>query len=272
MKMQSHAIQYTIHNTLDLQHCIHKIFAKWFNLLTVIKVCQAIIRAGYFPFLVTKSRVDNVTATTLNSAEKKTKADTHTTRLTLRQPKSKFVHFQLDLGAHGEHRTQVLRLGLRLLSLSRFGRGVPQSWPRASVYEVRAPEGDLAGELRAILCICRLQKQNGCPGTDMQLITPFPQNQIHRLLSPQDACSEADGARISGRRIRVTLALPRNKGPRNRFVADRHRGEENTEQSRERFISFYFLFPFIFRWPKVLNRRFFPNMWFTLHQGHFKRL
>ena len=44
--------------------------------------------------------------------------------------------------------------------------------------------------------------------------------------SSQDACTEADGARIAGRRIRVTQALPRNKGPRNRFVADRYRGGE----------------------------------------------
>ena len=47
--------------------------------------------------------------------------------------------------------------------------------------------------------------------------------------SSQDACTEADGARIAGRRIRVTQALPRNKGPRNRFVADRYRGGEQIQ-------------------------------------------
>ena len=47
---------------------------------------------------------------------------------------------------------------------SRFGRGVPQSRPGESLHEVRAAQGDLAGELRAILRICRLQKQIGCSG------------------------------------------------------------------------------------------------------------
>ena len=40
----------------------------------------------------------------------------------------------------------------------------------------------------------------------------------------KDACTGADGTRIAGRRIRVSHALPRNKGPRNRFVADRRGG------------------------------------------------
>ena len=98
MKMQSHAI----HLTLDLRHCIHKIFAQRSNLLTVIKVCQAIIRTRYFPFLVTKSRVDNVTATTLNSAEKKTKADTHTTRLTVESPSRNLDISNLNSGPIGD--------------------------------------------------------------------------------------------------------------------------------------------------------------------------
>ena len=32
------------------------------------------------------------------------------------------------------------------------------------------------------------------------------------FLSRQDACTGADGARIAGRRVRVSHALPRNKG------------------------------------------------------------
>ena len=54
---------------------------------------------------------------------------------------------------------------------------------------------------------------------------------ISNSLLSQDACTEADGARIAGRRIRVTQALPRNKGPRNRFVADRYRGGEQIQSN-----------------------------------------
>ena len=57
-------------NTLNFYSIVYKIPLQ--NNLILIKVCQAIIRARYFPFVVTKSRVDNVTATTLHSVEKKT--------------------------------------------------------------------------------------------------------------------------------------------------------------------------------------------------------
>jgi len=51
---------------------------------------------------------------------------------------------------------------------------------------------------------------------------PFYAFVVYRnRLDAQDACTGADGARIAGRRIRVSHALPRNKGPRNRFVPDR---------------------------------------------------
>jgi len=51
---------------------------------------------------------------------------------------------------------------------------------------------------------------------------PFYAFVVYRSrLDAQDACTGADGTRISGRRIRVSHALPRNKGPRNRFVPDR---------------------------------------------------
>jgi len=33
----------------------------------------------------------------------------------------------------------------------------------------------------------------------------------------QDACEDADGANIAGRRARVTYARPRQAGPRNRY-------------------------------------------------------
>jgi len=39
----------------------------------------------------------------------------------------------------------------------------------------------------------------------------------------ETACSRANGASISGRRIRVSMAKPRNVGPRNRFIAGRRR-------------------------------------------------
>jgi len=37
----------------------------------------------------------------------------------------------------------------------------------------------------------------------------------------QAACEGADGERIAGRKVRVSLALPRNRGPRNRFIVER---------------------------------------------------
>jgi len=39
----------------------------------------------------------------------------------------------------------------------------------------------------------------------------------------QDACKEADGTRLAGKRIRVSLAKPRHRGPRERFVPDSYR-------------------------------------------------
>jgi len=47
----------------------------------------------------------------------------------------------------------------------------------------------------------------------------------------QDACERSDGSSIAGRRIRVSLARPRHTGPRNRFIPDRWKGEN---QSRNR--------------------------------------
>jgi len=37
-------------------------------------------------------------------------------------------------------------------------------------------------------------------------------------MDAQDACEGADGVRIAGRRLRVSLAKPRHRGPRERFV------------------------------------------------------
>ena len=41
----------------------------------------------------------------------------------------------------------------------------------------------------------------------------------------QDACEGADGTRIAGRRMRVSLAKPRHRGPRERFFPGSYRGE-----------------------------------------------
>ena len=42
----------------------------------------------------------------------------------------------------------------------------------------------------------------------------------------QHACSRADGVSVSGRRIRVSMAKPRNTGPRN--TGPRNTGPRNT--------------------------------------------
>ena len=103
-----------------------------------------------------------------------------------------------------------------------------ESRPGASVHEVRAAEGDMAGQLRTLLCFRCLQKQNRRPGRgwgrhryNITLkILIWDERKLTVSLC-QDACTGADGVRIAGRRIRVSHALPRNKGPRNRFVTDR---------------------------------------------------
>jgi len=46
-------------------------------------------------------------------------------------------------------------------------------------------------------------------------------------MDAQDACEGADGIRVAGKRIRVTLAKPRHKGPRERFVLDSYRGDRD---------------------------------------------
>jgi len=51
----------------------------------------------------------------------------------------------------------------------------------------------------------------------------------------QDACKGADGTRIAGRRIRVSLAKPRHKGPRERFVPDSYRsGRDSRDYGSDR--------------------------------------
>jgi len=52
----------------------------------------------------------------------------------------------------------------------------------------------------------------------------------------QDACESADGSRIAGRRIRVSLAKPRRKGPRERFVP---RGDREWDYNYSRHSSRY---------------------------------
>jgi len=56
---------------------------------------------------------------------------------------------------------------------------------------------------------------------------PFYAFVVYRnRLDAQDACEDADGVEISGRRVRVTYAKPRQVGPRNRFQysSDKYRG------------------------------------------------
>ena len=60
---------------------------------------------------------------------------------------------------------------------------MPQSRPGEGLHEVRAAQGDLAGELRAILRICRLQKQIGCSGI----------YQLHLLTTILNDCEPEDG-------------------------------------------------------------------------------
>eukprot|EP00092_Neocalanus_flemingeri_P005845 GFUD01006289.1.p1 GENE.GFUD01006289.1~~GFUD01006289.1.p1 ORF type:complete len:218 (+),score=38.99 GFUD01006289.1:65-718(+) len=46
-------------------------------------------------------------------------------------------------------------------------------------------------------------------------------------MDAQDACEGADGTRIAGRRLRVSLAKPRHKGPRERFVPHGYKGDRS---------------------------------------------
>jgi len=46
-------------------------------------------------------------------------------------------------------------------------------------------------------------------------------------MDAQDACEGADGTRVSGKRMRVSLAKPRHRGPRERFVPDSYRGDRD---------------------------------------------
>ena len=56
------------------------------------------------------------------------------------------------------------------------------------------------------------------------LLLLFLLSQYLLLIPCQDACEGADGVRIAGRRLRVSLAKPRHRGPRERFVPGGYRG------------------------------------------------
>ena len=56
----------------------------------------------------------------------------------------------------------------------------------------------------------------------------------------KDACEEAEGADVAGKRIRVTYARPRHVGPRHRYSSDKYRGMSYTLCSCS--CSFLFMF------------------------------
>jgi len=56
----------------------------------------------------------------------------------------------------------------------------------------------------------------------------------------QEACEGADGARVTGRRIRVSLAKPRRRGPRERFVPHSYRGDRDGDYQYSRHSSRHF--------------------------------
>lgn len=108
----------------------------------------------------------------------------------------------------------------------RFSRSRSRSRSRSNDDGYRLHIGDLDEECRKADLERVFMKYGPLKEIWLASYAPFYAFVVYRnRMDAQDACSEADGARISGRRIRVTLALPRNKGPRNRFVADRHRGD-----------------------------------------------
>jgi len=56
-------------------------------------------------------------------------------------------------------------------------------------------------------------------------------------MDAQDACEGADGVRIAGRRLRVSLAKPRHRGPRERFVPGGYRGDRDDHRGYSRHSS-----------------------------------
>merc|ERR1712002_47033 len=58
-------------------------------------------------------------------------------------------------------------------------------------------------------------------------------------MDAQDACEGADGVRIAGRRLRVSLAKPRHRGPRERFVPGGYRGVRDDHRGYSRHSSRY---------------------------------
>jgi len=53
----------------------------------------------------------------------------------------------------------------------------------------------------------------------------------------QEAVEGADGIRIAGRRIRVSKAKPRHRGPRERFVPGGYRGDRDRDHRDRRYSS-----------------------------------
>ena len=76
--------------------------------------------------------------------------------------------------------------------MSRPDGGGEEEGPREGVHEVRAPQGDLAGQLRSILRFCRLQESTRCPGDFLSafsvsliiFLTPRLSNTIFQPANP----------------------------------------------------------------------------------------